>query len=333
MKIKDIAELSGVAPSTVSRVINNSGYVSVELREKVQAVLEKTGYIPNNIAKSLKTKRTNTIGVIIPQVSSETVSKIVEGITKECNNKDYDLILANTNLVMEEELSYLKILQTKQLDGIIFMSTEITDKHKEVLNQVTIPMVIIGQEVEGFQCIIHDDLNAAKDLTSVLIQNNHRDIAFINVIKEDIAVRYMRFQGFKEAMQENNIDINENWIQYGDFSIESGAKAMETIWNIAGERKPTAVFSVNDNMAIGAISYLKSIGINVPEQCSIVGVGNNKISRYIEPNLTTVEYYQEEVGKTAAINLLKKIDENNITKENQYILYKIIERNSIKKLI
>ncbi|GKX67270.1 LacI family DNA-binding transcriptional regulator [Inconstantimicrobium mannanitabidum] len=333
MKIKDIADLAGVAPSTVSRVINNSGYVSEDLRKKIELVIEQTGYIPNNIAKSLKTKRTNTIGVIIPQVRSETVSKVVDGITQECNNRDYDLILANTNLSIEEELSYLKILQTKQLDGIIFMCTEITERHKDILEKVNIPIVIIGQEIQGFQCIIHDDFSAAKKLTNLLIDNNHKDIAFINVDKEDIAVKYERYYGFMEAMKEHNLKISEKWIEYGDFSIESGVNAMEKIWNKSQTRKPTAVFSVNDNMALGAISYLKNIGVNVPEQCSIVGIGNNKLSRFIEPALTTVEYYQEEVGKVAAICLLNKIEETDDINTNQYISYDIVERNSVKKLI
>ena len=116
MRIKDIAKLAGVAPSTVSRVINNSGYVSEDVRTKVEQIIRETGYIPNEIAKSLKIKKTNTIGVIIARISSETASKIVEGISNECTKENYNLILANTGLQIKEELNYLKVLQTKQID-------------------------------------------------------------------------------------------------------------------------------------------------------------------------------------------------------------------------
>lgn len=333
MKIKDIANIAGVAPSTVSRVINNSGYVSQDIREKVEKIINDTGYIPNSIAKSLKTKKTNTIGIIIPQISSKAVSKVVEGITLECNKQNYDLILANTELDINKELNYLKVLQTKQLDGIIFMAIEITKTHVEIIKKVKIPIVIIGQIIEECSCVIHDDYTATKDITKLIINNNHKIIGFISVKKEDIAVRYMRFKGYKDAIEESQLELKEMLVEYGDFSIESGRESMKRIWeSTLINEKPTAIIAVNDNMAFGAMSYLQDIGIKVPEECSIIGMGNSRFTQYINPKLSTVEYFHKIAGKKAVIDLFNKIENNRNKKEVTYIPYKIIERNSVSNL-
>lgn len=331
MKIKDIAALAGVAPSTVSRVINSSGYVSQDVRAKVEKIIKETGYVPDNIAKSLKTGRTNTIGVILPQISSETVSKIVEGITTECKKEGYTLILANTGLDVKEEINYLKILQTKQVEGLIFMATEITKEHLDVLKELKIPIVITGQYVEGYTCFIHDDFNAAKDLANLVLDNNHEKIGIISVTKEDIAVKYKRLEGFLTAIKERGLKANIDWIEYGDFTIESGIVAMEKIWNMYDE-KPTAIVAATDSMAIGAISYLTEIGIKVPEQCTVVGMGNNKMSKYLKPKLTTVEYFHQSAGEKAAQKLFSKIDRKNNKINKEYIPYRIIQRDSITKI-
>ena len=331
MKIKDIATLAGVAPSTVSRVINSSGYVSKDVREKVEKIIKETGYIPDNIAKSLKTGKTNTIGVILPQISSETVSKIVEGITSECKKEGYTVILANTALDIKDEINYLKILQTKQVEGLIFMATEITEEHLKVLNELRVPIVITGQYVEGYTCLIHDDFNAAKDLTNLVLDNNHKKIGLISINKEDIAVKYKRLEGFLTAIKERGLKSNIDWIEYGDFTIESGIISMEKIWNMC-EEKPTAVIAATDSMAIGAISYLTDIGVRVPEQCSVVGMGNSKMSKYLKPKLTTVEYYHQLAGEKAAQELFYKIDKKKYNNKKEYIPYKIIERDSITKI-
>ena len=209
------------------------------------------------------------------------------------------------------------------------MATEVTKEHLEIIKNLNIPIVIIGQEIDGCHCVVHDDKKACRDLTEFVISRNHKKIGYISVELEDIAVKYKRYEGFEEAMNKNEIEINSKWIKYGDFSIESGFKAMEQIWN-SSKDKPTAVIAVNDNMAYGAISYLNQLGVKVPEECSVVGMGNSKFSKYIKPNLTTVEYFNEMVGEISAQDLFSKINGDKFV--NRTIPYEIIDRGSLFKL-
>lgn len=330
LNIIDIAKLAGVSKSTVSRYLNN-GYVSEEAKEKIKVVLDETGFKPQRHAKGMRTKKTNLIGVIVPKISTETPPRVVEGITEIMSPNGYDSLIANTNLAIEKEIEYLRIFKNNQVDGIIFMATKITKEHIDIMNSLEVPIVIVGQRVENYPSVFHDDYNASKDVTKFLIRKGHRNIGFIGVYEEDISVGFYRKHGFLDGLKENNINIKDENIKTGVFSQESGYKlAKELMSNI---EKPTAIVAVTDNIAVGAIEYLKENNYKIPEDIAILGMGDSRISSVITPRLTTIHYHYKTSGRKAAeimLQLLNKKDKKNIKNiKNIKLNYRFIERDSV----
>ena len=327
MQIKDIAKLAGVAPSTVSRVINNSGYVSAEIREKVGKIIEETGYVPNSIAKSLKAKKTNMIGFIIPQVSSESMARTLDGVSAECNNHGYDILLANSALNIEKELQYLRDLNRRQIDGIILMSIKLTKEHYEQIMRMDIPVVVIGQKFDGLCCVTHNDVDIAYRMTKKIIEKGRRNIAMINVMVDDDAVKRDRFFGYRRAVEEAGFAYDPEMTAYGEFTVKSGYECMKKLWE-SGKR-PDGVFAISDKLAVGAMKYLREQGVSVPDDVSVTGIGNNSISYIISPSLTTAEMFPQHSGSQAAIMLFRSIESGAKPEGTHYVDFKILERESI----
>lgn len=328
MQIKDIARLAGVSPSTVSRVLNNSGYVSEEIRLKVQSVIDETGYRPNQIAKSLKDRSTKTIGIIIPHIASETMAKLVEAAYRCCNERGYKILMENTHLDWGREIESLKSLYHQQVEGILLMSVGLSQEHKQVIDSLKIPVIVTGQKMDGLCCYTHDNRNAVKALVTKMIERGKKRIAILNVdIEEDDSIRVQRELGYRDALSENGMEFDQKLAAYGKFSVASGMEMMEKIWN-ENEVKPDGVFAVTDKIAIGAMRFLMKQKVDIPLECAVAGVGNNKLSEFIEPALSTIEYHHTELG-TSATNLLIDAIEGNEKAEGIHLMkYDIIERSS-----
>ena len=221
LNIIDIAKLAGVSKSTVSRYLNN-GYVGAESREKIKKVIDETGFMPQSYAKSLRTGKTNLIGVIVPKISTETAPRVVQGITEVLSENNYDVLIANTNLSVEKEFEYLNIFKNNQVDGVIFMGTKITPRHKEIMNKLDVPIVVVAQYMDNYPCVYHDDFNAAKYMTEYLIGKGHKNIGFIGVYEEDRSVGLERENGYIAALKENDLEVDMENLKLGDFSYESG---------------------------------------------------------------------------------------------------------------
>jgi len=329
MNIIEIAKLAGVSKSTVSRYLND-GYVSAENRVKIQDVIKSTGYIPLRQAKTLRTKKTNLIGVIVPKISTETTSRVIEGISDEISKCGYDLLIANTNLNINKEMEYLNILKN-QVDGIIFMATKITDKHIKIMEEIDIPIVVVSQNIKEYPSIYYDDYNASKDVVEQLLINGYEKIAFIGVYEDDIAVGYERKRGYINALEENKIKLNEKLIQIGDFSMESGYKLCKRL--MEDNEKPDAIFATTDNIAVGAIEYLLEAGYKIPKHIGIWSIGDSKISRVVTPKLNTVHYYYKTSGKNSGEIIMSLINNNvksskNVDKKFK-LGYRLITRDSI----
>lgn len=330
LNIIDIAKLAGVSKSTVSRYLNN-GYVSDATREKIKKVLEETGFTPQRQAKSMRSKKTNLIGVIVPKISSETPSRVVEGITEILSPNGYDILIANTNLSIEKEIEYLNIFKSNQVDGIIFMATKVTDNHVEIMKRLEVPIVIVAQDVENFPSVYFDEFKAVEDVINYLIKKGHKKFGYIGVYEEDKAVGLYRKQAFIETLKNNNININYDNIKIGDFSESSGYILAKDI--MEGEGTPTAIIAVTDSLALGTIEYLKENGYKIPEGIAVMGMGDSKISRVITPKLTTVHYHYKTAGRKSAEIILNELNgdmeknKNTISKVKLSCL--LVERNSV----
>lgn len=326
--IKDIAELAKVSRTTVSRVLNNSGYVSEKSREAVQRVIEETGYVPSQQAKSMRTKKTKVIGVILPKISTDTSSRTVNGMNEIFAKEGYQILLANTNLDKEKEIEYLKLLQSRQVDGIILLATNIDETLSHEIKTMKIPVVVVGQEFPDIPSIIFDDYGAARALTELMVEEGHRKIAFIGVDETDRAVGFMRKQGYLDVMQEHKLTVEKSWIQTGDFSINSGYEAMERMISNTFIM-PDAIFAATDRMALGVWGFIKEKGWKIPTDISVVGIGSSETSKFIEPSLTTIEYQNEVAGEEAAKLMLQLLHSEKVNFNQLVLDFRLIRRDSL----
>ncbi|KUP04120.1 DNA-binding protein [Bacillus coahuilensis m2-6] len=326
--IKDIAERANVSRTTVSRVLNESGYVSEDARKRVMKVIEETGYVPSEHAKSLRTKKTKVVGVILPKISTETAARVVNGIDDVLAKEGYQILLANTNLRTKKELEYLKLLQSRQVDGIILMATNLSKEILMQIKELKVPFVALGQDIPDQSSVFYDDYRAAQEMTELFIKEGHDRIAFIGVDESDRAVGYLRKRGFLDTLEKHGISIEETYIETAEFSSEAGYEAMERILETSEER-PTGVFAVTDRLAIGAMKCLKEKGIVLPQDMKLAGVGASELSKYVTPALTTIDFQYEEAGAEAAKLIMNKVIHNQKTVKKFKLNYGIIRKDSL----
>jgi len=329
MTIKELSKLAGVSPATISRVTNNSGYVKAEVRERIEKLIEETGYVPNSIARNLKRKKTNIIGVIIPKISSETTGRVVEGITEIANQKGYELLLGNTRNKNSGEIEYLKILHEKRVDGILVLTSGITKEHIKVIKQIKIPTVFVGQDASKYNLpsVVQDEKNALFEMTNHLIKSGHKHIGFIGVDELDHSIGVLRKEGYKKAIKKAGLKEN---VFVGDFSVNTAYRGAREL--TAKNSNITAIVSVTDNLAIGAMNYFFDQGKKVPEDVSITGVGDTSNSALFNPRITTIHYNYGETGKNAADLLFKLIEDGKAPYKKLTLSYSLNERSSTKKL-
>ena len=242
MNINEIAKMAGVSRATVSRYLNN-GYVSEEKKKVISKVIEETGYQPSSQAQMLRTKKTKLVGVILPKIDSNTISREVAGISDILTQKGYQMILANTNNSVEEELKYLSLFKDNQVDGVIFIATILTKQHREMLKEYKVPIVLLGQHLEGYPCIFQDDHKAAMSLTEQMLKTGKK-FGYITVTDKDEAVGKMRISGVEEILKKNNIGLDKSCVKCGNFTLESGYEKAEEL------------FTAEDY--VGLYDYLKS---------------------------------------------------------------------------
>ncbi|MBS5316988.1 MAG: LacI family DNA-binding transcriptional regulator [Clostridiales bacterium] len=325
MNISKIAKLAGVSNATVSRFLNN-GYVSQDNRDKIQKIIDETGYIPSAHAKTLRTKKTNLIGIIVPKISSEAVSRMVEGISTTLSKEGYNILLGNTNLNIEKEIEYLNIFKNNQVDGIIFIATILTPKHLEVMERIKVPIILLGQESENYSSVYHDDYGAAKSLTKLFIEKGCCKIAFIGVTTQDEAAGAKRKKGYEDALKEAGRSIDESLIREGEFSSESGYESMSELVNAHPD--VDGVFCATDNIAVGAITAIKEKYKDL-HGIAIAGIGDSKVSKVITPQLTSMHYYYKTSGVTAGRMLLENLQEEKPIIRKVKLGFELQQRESL----
>lgn len=326
--IMDIAKMANVSRTTVSRVINNTGYVSDEVRKRVLKVIEETGYTPSHQAKSLRTKKTKVIGVVLPRISTETSSKVVMGLDDVFSRDGYQILLANTNLNVEKEIEFLKLLINRQVDGIVLVATNLQPELVDTVQTLPVPVVAIGQNIPGISTVIYNDYDAAATVTELFIERGRKKIAYIGVPETDPAVGVLRKQGYLDTLKKYRLPVKEEWIQTGSFETECGYEGMKRIIESSAE-KPNGLFAATDRIAIGALTYLKVNRYRIPEDICIAGVGASEIAKYVTPSLTTVDYENEIAGQKAAELLLEHIKREKMEPKKIVLNYRLIKRDSL----
>lgn len=328
MNISEFAKAAGVSKSAVSRYFND-GYLSDEKRAAIKKAIEETGYKPSSAAKSVRTRVTKLIGVIIPKLSSDSCARITEGISSVLTEEGYELLLVNTANDYTKEIKYLDLFRQNRVDGVIFLASVFTPLHRAVLNKMHIPVVITGQQYNGYSCVCHDDFGASYAVTELLLKKGAKRPAYIGAIEEDRAVGAERRRGFMQAASDGKVTVLEEHCACAEFSVDSGYHCAKRIFK--NRVRPDCLFCATDTIAAGAMLYCRENNIKVPEDILVGSVGDSKTGRIL--SLTTAHLHYHTSGAEAAKMLLSAIYHPDAVPRSIQLSYEVIERGSTGPVI
>ncbi len=328
--IYDVAREAGVSMATVSRVVNGNPNVKPATRKKVLETIERLGYRPNAVARGLASKKTTTVGVVIPDIANAFFAEVVRGIEDIASMYHYNIILSNSDKKTEKELSLINTLLEKQVDGMLFMGGEVTEEHLHIFKTAAVPIVLAATKDEQnmFPSVDINHQEAAKDAVQAFIEAGHQKIAMISGPLTDPLTGYARYQGYKEALESANISFDDNYIRIGDYHYDSGMDAMRHFLSLKG--KPTAVFAASDEMAVGAIHEIQDQGYLVPDDVEVRGFDNVPISSMVRPLLSTVAQPQYDIGAVAMRFLTKHMNKEKISEQTVVLQHQLMNRKSTK---
>ena len=327
MDINQIAQMAGVSRATVSRYLND-GYVSQEKRAAIRRVIEKTGYVPSRHAKTLRTGKTNVVGVIIPKINSASVSRMVAGITRVLNEAGYQVLLANTDNDAAREVDYLHLFSEKsQVDGVILIATVITPEHREAIAALPVPIVVLDQDVDFCSCVYQSDYEGMHDVAAVALRSCERP-AYIGVFEEDVAVGQMRRQGFLAACAEAGVEVPERAMRIAEFTVDSGYEQAEALLETYPELD--GIVCATDSIAYGALTCLREYGRLVPDEVVVTGMDDSEISQIVTPTLTTLHLHYKTSGAETARMLIGFMTGEEYVARKVKMDYEVAVRNSTR---
>ncbi len=330
--MKDIAELAGVSRTTVSRVLSGNYKkirISSKTAEKVLRISRAQDFQPDDLAKSLQSRKTKTIGVIVPDITNPFFAEIARSAEKYLDAKNYLMILCNTDEQLDTEAKCINLLLAKRVEGMIICPSGFEDGNFARLNKKEFPFVFIDRYVRGLNCsyVVSDNYNGAKQAVQYFIERGHRRIGFLGG-REDSSSNRDRKKGYYDALSENKIKYFPELELNLGFDRESGEKGMELFLKL--KNKPTAVFAANNFLGLGAVLSIRKNGLNIPADISLLEFDETDLSRYGEPAITSVNQNAKNIGEKAAEIILKIIGGGK--EEKVIIPVKMVERSSIQIL-
>lgn len=330
--IKDVAKMAGVSISTVSRVINNSKPVSSEIRQKVLEVINELGYKPNEVARTLVTKKSFLIGVIVTDIGDTYIAQLVRGIEEVGKMYDYDILLCSTYGDKAAELKFMQLLSRKQVEGIILISDSLNNEVDNQLKDFNIPFVYLNRYfyTEDFPTVTIANQEATYEMTNYLIKLGHEDIAYISSSQEEYSLELFKLDGYKKAMSENE-GFEERIFYAKGRDIEDGYEICKDI--MITDNEITAIFCSHDELAIGVLNYLYDNNIDVPGNVSVAGYGDIKTASIFRPRLTTIKEPFYDIGAVAIRRIIKEIKKENIDNKTIFLPFQIQIRESCDKLL
>ncbi|MGG1675942.1 catabolite control protein A [Neobacillus sp. NRS-1170] len=328
--IYDVAREANVSMATVSRVVNGNPNVKPVTRKKVLEVIERLGYRPNAVARGLASKKTTTVGVIIPDISNIFFAELARGIEDIATMYKYNIILSNSDQNKEKELHLLGTMLGKQVDGIVFMGGNITADHVEEFEKSPVPIVLAGsiEESDKIPSVNIDYEEAVYDSVKEFIEKGHKNIAFVIGPLHEPKNAQKKLKGYERALQEAGIPNNEDLVVEGDYTYDSGIEAFEKL--LEAETRPTAILVGSDEMALGVVHGAEDKGYKIPEDFEVITSDNTRLSLMVRPQLTTIVQPLYDIG-AVAMRLLTKLMNKEKTTENIVILpHRIEHRQSTK---
>lgn len=307
MAIRDVAQQAGVSTATVSRVVSGRGYVAADTRARVLKAIDDLQFVPNAMARGLKTKRSGMIALLVPEIVNSFYTTVARGVENVANKHGFQVILGNTDEDVTKEKAYIDLMVASHIDGVILAPSGRTGSHLEALATRKVPTVVFDRRLEGFQSdtVTGDSVTGAIDLTNHLIHLGHERIAFVNGDPETSPSRD-RLQGFAEALAIAGLTPDDRWISHGTWFIEDAEARVEQLLSEAPGF--TAIFAANNFMAIGALRALRRHGKAVPNDVALVCFDDIEAASEIDPFLTVMSQPAYTMGTLSAQLLLERIN-------------------------
>lgn len=329
--LKEIAKELRMSAMTVSRALNDKDNVDENTKKRVVEKANSMGYTPNHLAKSLVSRKTFTIGVVIPEIYHAFFSEVISGIEEVTYKRNYQLFLTNSAELAERERSSINALQSKRVDGILISCAETSSDigfYKKIIDS-GLPFVFFDRCVEniGASCVAVNDYESSKLITTHLTDHGYTRIAHLRGA-EDVSIAGKRMRGFSDALNERGLLVDDTLIEESGFNQKGGYNAMKLILERTGYNPPRAVVAVNDPAAFGAIKAIKEAGFSIPGDIAIVAFSDDIRSELIECPLTTVRQPAFLIGKTAAQKLIDTIDNRDEPIESIELKNELIIRRS-----
>ncbi|GIN69904.1 LacI family transcriptional regulator [Bacillus sp. J14TS2] len=307
--IKDIARESGVSTATVSRVLSNRGYASEEIKEKVRSVADQLNYQPNAIARSLKMDRTNTIGIVIPDISNSYFMKISRGIEDTLAEIGYSLLFVSGDENSNKEQKVMKVLLEKRVDAIVLATSGENEEIIKKINHSGVPVILIDRKLESdeleLDLIEEDNIEGAYQLTKYLIDQGHKKIGIVNG-SLGVSTGRERYAGYKRALTEYNLELDENMVFNGSFTEEDGSNAVSHFLHKL--EKPTAILSVNNTMTFGVLLQLTKMGYTIPNDMVVASYGEVEAAQLLRPSgIIYVKQQPYEMGVRTGEILIERL--------------------------
>ncbi|UOF88689.1 LacI family transcriptional regulator [Fodinisporobacter ferrooxydans] len=333
VNIKRVAQEANVSISTVSRVLNSPELVSPEKRQRVLQVIQELNYQASELARGLSSKKTQTIGVIIPRVTSFFFNELYRGIDVAVKEFGMNILLYDCDSNLERTTHGFTFLVRRQVEGIIYASQFITEELYTFISRLGVPVILaltesFNRKLTAFKV---DEVRAAFDAVSYLIARGHHRIAMISGPLDNFVAGKTRYEGYRMALNQHNLPFLDDCVAFGGYRYEDGHRAMRELLEKRNDTQFTALFAASDEMAIGAMRCAFDHGLSVPQDISIIGFDNLSIANMVTPKLTTVSQPFEQIGFEAVRTLIRAIsgDIHESDSSNHYLPHQIIERESV----
>ena len=327
--IREVAKLAGVSPITVSRVINNAGYIREETRQKVEVAVSQLGYVPNTLSQSLRWKQTGMLALVLTDVTNPFWTTVARGVEDAASEAGYNVILCNTDESPQKQEQYLKALLQKRVDGVLLVPARDDLEDIKRVQTLKVPLVVLDRRLsqplaDSVRC---DSEQGAYRLTRLLLERGHRQIALLTG-SPHVATATDRLDGYRCALREFGLAKCAEMVFYGTFTLESGQEMTHRA--MAMNPRPTAIFAGNNFIAIGMMQALHEAGIHVPEEMSAVGFDDLPASLLIDPFLTVAAQPAYEMGVQALKMLINRLASDGTAAPREVILpVEIVERRSV----
>lgn len=338
--IRDIAKKANVSATTVSRVLNESGYVKEETKTAILNAIEELNYVPSAVARSLSKSETNTIGVVVPDLSNPFFSDIVRGINNKADETDFTILLCDTNEdVQDKEVRYLKMLKEQRIRGLIITPTSeentYSSDYLKLLRSLGVPIVLIDRDIKysSFDGVFADDYNGSAEGFEVLIKEGHKRIGMLAGPTTSRPGRE-RLKAYRDSLAAHDMIVDETWIKHGDFKMQSGYDLTVELLN--QDEKPTAIFASNNLMGMGCVKAIYAMGLRIPEDISLIVFDSVEIFDIMDLPISVITRPTVKMGELAMEILYDRItsDSEDIDVTRRLTLNtKLVLKGSEKKLV